>query len=41
MLYSLKFHPKLWLKKEDSFECVAVMDGHENEVIFFFRNDEY
>jgi len=22
----------IWLKKEDSFECVSVMDGHENEI---------
>jgi len=26
----------IWLKKEDSFECVAIMDGHENEVIKLF-----
>ncbi len=23
----------IYLKKENDFECVAVMDGHENEVI--------
>jgi FOG: WD40 repeat len=22
----------IWLKKEDNFECVAAMEGHENEV---------
>jgi cytosolic iron-sulfur protein assembly protein CIAO1 len=25
-------HLCLWLKKPNEFECVAVMDGHENEV---------
>ena len=25
----------IWLKKDNNFECVATMDGHENEVIDF------
>jgi hypothetical protein len=26
----------MWLKKSDTFECVATMEGHENEVTFEF-----
>lgn len=27
----------IWLKKGDTFDFVAVMDGHENEVGLFLR----
>ncbi len=31
----------IYLKKENDFECVAVMDGHENEVIENENNKKY